>query len=138
MQKFMMAVVVAMTLAGCAKQDVSFNTLEDARNQARSNAEFNAAAYRSENPRLQGMKIVGHGDSTQSSTCPQGDGWASLSVMDVEADTSKVNKVKIKCSTVSAALGCYTEVDFVQKKNFASQENSCDTTLPFPLPKIAK
>ncbi len=137
MKKILALFAVAILAACGGKDNVSFNTLEDARTQARANAEYNAAAYRSENPRLQGLKIVSHGDSTQTATCPQGDGWASLSVMDVDRDKQQVYKVKIKCSTVSAALGCYTEEDFV-KKPFAKQENQCDASLPHPLPKIAR
>lgn len=130
--------LLAIALTGCGKPDtVAFNTLEDARAQARANAEFNAAAYRSENPRMQGLKIVGHGDSTQTNICPQGDGWASISIMNVDKEKATVEKYKVKCSTVSASLGCYLESDF-QTKPFAKQENSCDTSLPFPLPKIAK
>ncbi len=125
-------------LTACGKSDVSFNTLEDARNQARANAEFNAAAYRAENPRMEGLKIVGHGDSTQTADCPQGDGWATLSIMNVDKERNTVEKYKVKCSTVSAALGCYLEDDFNGKKSLAQQENHCDASLPFPLPKVGK
>jgi hypothetical protein len=99
MKKFYRAAVFAALsvafIAGCGKDSVSFNTLEDARSQARQNAEFNAAAYRSENPRLQGLKIVSHGDSTQTSTCPQGDGWASVSIMNVDKEKASVEKYKV-------------------------------------------
>lgn len=141
MKKFYMGIIAAVSfasfIAGCSKNEVSFNTLEDARNQARANAEFNATSYRSENPRMQGLKIVSHGDSTQTAACPQGDGWASVSIMNVDKERAAVEKYKVKCSTVSAALGCYLEQDF-QQKPFAKQENSCDSTLPFPLPKVGK
>ena len=46
--KFAAAVIIASAfLAACSKspQPVKFDTLEDARAQARTNAEFNAAAY---------------------------------------------------------------------------------------------
>ena len=49
-----------------------FATLEDARNQARQNAEINARMYRAESPRLENTRLVTHGDSTQSADCPQG------------------------------------------------------------------
>ena len=136
--KIALIAAFAIALSACGgKESVSFNTLEDARAQARSNAEFNAANYRAENPRMVGMKIVGHGDSTQVATCPQGDGWASISLMNVDKAAGTVEKYKIKCSTVSATLGCYIEADFAVKP-FASQENRCDATLPFPLPKVGK
>jgi hypothetical protein len=137
----LIAIAIAAALAGCSKNEVSFQTLETARSQATENAVTNAKAYVRENPRMQGMDVVGHGDSTQTAACPQGDGWASLSVMKVDREVTdargkpSIEKYKIKCSTVSANLGCYTDEDFKLKK-FAEQENKCDATLPFPLPKV--
>jgi hypothetical protein len=133
----------AVALSGCGKEEsVSFNTLESARAQGLENAVTNAKAYVRENPRMAGMDVVGHVDSTQTATCPQGDGWASLSVMKEDKTRIEVNsgktvmeKYKIKCSTVSANLGCYLEEDF-KSKSFAAQEGKCDATLPFPLPKV--
>jgi hypothetical protein len=131
----------AVYIAGCSSDKVSFATLEDARAQARANAEVNARAYARENPRMTGFDIVGHGDSTQTEACPQGDGWASLSIMKADPNTRDergrpvIDKFKVKCSTVSANLGCYLEDDF-KTKPFADQENQCDKTLPFPLPKV--
>jgi len=134
--------VIAMTaaaLAGCGKKEepVSFATLEDARAQARANGEYNAQLYRAENPRFSDHKIVSHGDSTQSPDCPQGDGWASNTIMSVNG--KEVEKFSIKCSTVSAALGCYIDTDFV-KKPFAAEEGKCQPVnkVPFPLPKLGK
>lgn len=129
--------IAAMGLTACGKkEDVSFQTLEDARNQARENALFNAQAYRAENPRFnEGFKIVSHGDSSQTASCPQGDGWATVSIMRVEEKSTE--KYTAKCSTVSQALGCYLDKDF-EKKPFTKEEGRCNTTLPFPLPKIAK
>ena len=138
--------IAALLLAACSGQEpVSFNTLEDARAQSRANAEFNAQAYRIENPRFdEQWKLVTHGDSTQTNDCPQGDGWASLSMMKVTkaADPNQkdsIDKFKIKCSTVSGALGCFSEEDFA-KKQYAQDEGHCQPLekVPFPLPKIAK
>ena len=139
--------LVVLTLTACnskpapvTKLDeaVNFSTLEDARNQARVNAEFNAQLYRAESPRLSGFKIVTHGDSTQSNDCPQGDGWATLNFIKVE-DNNTITKYTAKCSTVSQALGCYLEADFA-KKPFATEENKCQpqNKVPFPLPKLGK
>ncbi len=142
------SIIAAMLMAGLSacgkapeKQAVTFSTLEDARSQARANAEVNARLYGRENPRLAGLDVVGHGDSTQTDTCPQGDGWASLSAIGVDKELLDakgkpvIHKYKMKCSTVSANLGCYTEEDF-KTKVFSSQENQCDVKLPFPLPKV--
>lgn len=128
----------ALALAGCGKDKVGFDTLEDARATGRDNALFNAAAYRAENPRLEGMRIVSHGDSTQTPECPQGDGWASVSFLNVvgEGKGKEVEKYVAKCSTVSASQGCYLDKDFANKP-FAKQENRCDASLPI-MKKIAK
>lgn len=117
---------------------VSFETVEAQRVTAQANAEYNAQKYRAENPRFEaGFKIVGHTDSTITNECPQGDGWASISIMKV--DDKVVEKYKLKCSTVSSSLGCYLDSDF-EKKNFATDEDKCQPLgkVPFPLPKIVK
>jgi hypothetical protein len=137
---FIASTSAALILGACdSKPNVSFDTLEDARNTGRENALFNAATYRAENPRLEGTRIVSHGDSTQTNECPQGDGWASVSFLNVtgEGKGKEVEKYVAKCSTVSSALGCYLDKDFANKP-FARQENRCDTSLPFPLKRIAK
>lgn len=136
-----LAIFAAIGMTACGKanhqEPVSFATLEDARQQARSNGEYNAQLYRAENPRFSDHKIVSHGDSTQSPDCPQGDGWATNTIMSVNGKS--VEKFVVKCSTVSASLGCYLDSDFV-KKPFAGDEGKCQPTnkVPFPLPKIAK
>lgn len=139
MKKMMLALFALAALAGCdSKKEVSFDTLETARAQAKANAEFNAKAYRAENPRFDSHQIVSHGDSSQTPECPQGDGWASLTIMKVI--NKEVDKYKIKCSTVSPTIGCYLEDDFKKKANLASDEGVCQplNKVPFPLPKIAK
>lgn len=136
---FILGAISVALLAACGAKQPSFDTLEDARSIARDNALFNAASYRTENPRLEGTQIISHGDSTQSADCPQGDGWASVKFMNVvgAGKEKQIEKYTAKCSTVSPALGCYMDFDF-EKKPFAKQENRCDTSLPFPLKKIAK
>lgn len=127
--------IVAVLLASCGDESVSFNTLEEAKQQARENALFNAQKYRSENVLLKDFAIIARGDSTQDIKCPQGDGWATLEFV------SNQNKgvVKVKCSTVSGATGCLEDADF-KTKPFASDDGQCQKReqVPFPLPKIAK
>lgn len=131
------SVIATVLLVGCldTKKDVSFETLEDAKQTARENALFNAQRYRSENVLTQGQSIISRGDSSQMPNCPQGDGWATMEF--VSPDKTKVTKVK--CSTVSGATGCLEDSDF-KTKPFASMDNTCQPTsvVPFPLPKIAK
>jgi hypothetical protein len=139
-----MFAAVAMALAGCGKKEVAFDTLEDARSQARANALWNAKMYVAENPRFDNHQIVSHGDSSQTPDCPQGDGWASVSIMKLlekEPGQAKgvVEKFTAKCSTVSGTVGCYLDADF-KKKPYANEDGQCQPTskVPFPLPKIAK
>lgn len=130
----LVATCIGAALSGCGK-DVSFATLEEAKNTARDNALFNAQRYRAENPPVQDYKAVSNGDSSQMPDCPQGDGWATLKLY--SADASRV--VSLKCSTVSAATGCLLDAEF-KTKPFASQDGHCQpvTVVPHPLPKIAK
>jgi predicted small lipoprotein YifL len=128
---------------------VSFDTLESQRVTSKANAYANGMQYIRENPRFQEMgegvqfEVVSHVDSSITSNCPQGDGWATISI---SANTKErdvrgrpvVVKYSAKCSTVSASVGCYLAEDFV-KKSFAQEEGSCQPTnkVPFPLPKVA-
>lgn len=129
-----LALATAM-LTACKESDVSFATLEEAKQTARENSLWNAQRYRQENVLMKGSDIISRGDSSQMPNCPQGDGWATLEF--VNADKTKITKVK--CSTVSAATGCLEDADF-KSKPFASEDGSCQliTKVPFPLPKIAK
>lgn len=129
----LLGLLATLSLAAC-KEEVSFNTLEDARGVAKENAMFNAQRWRPTVPGLENYDIMGRGDSTQSPSCPQGDGWASMDFISPD----KTQTVKAKCSTVSGSIGCMTADDF-KTKSYASEEGSCQPTtkVPFPLPKIA-
>jgi hypothetical protein len=146
------AICAATTfLVGCGKQDptatarldtrVSFSTLESNRATAAANALKNAQVYRADNPRFDTHQIITHTDSTIANDCPQGDGWATVSIMKVGPETDAkgkpiVEKFSVKCSTVSQALGCYLDSDFAKKKEISGDDGSCQPTdkVPFPLP----
>ena len=127
------AIIAAATLSACGQSDVSFQTLETARLQARENAEFNAQQFRAAMPDGGNLKMISRGDSSQEPACPQGDGWASIDL--IGADRT----VKLKCSTVSSAVGCRTDGDF-KTSPYAAEDGKCapTTKVPHPLPKIAK
>ncbi len=129
------SIATALGLAACGKQEVSFNSLEEAKGTARENAMFNAQRYRQENVLYKGWDIIGRGDSTQDNACPQGDGWATMEF--VNPDKTKL--IKVKCSTVSGNTGCLEDADF-KSKPFAADDGHCQATtkVPYPLPKIAK
>jgi hypothetical protein len=126
-------IALAALLAGCGKQPVSFDTLEEARGTARDNGVFNAQRYRQENVLYSGWNIISRGDSSQTNDCPQGDGWATMDFV----DPNKARIVKVKCSTVSSTIQCLEDADF-KTKPFASEDGRCNANIPFPLPKIAK
>ena len=144
MNKKLFAIAAFLALSACGQKEVAFDTLEDSRAQARSNALWNAKMYVAENPRFDNHQIVSHGDSAQTPACPQGDGWASVSIMkvlDKQEGQAKaaIEKFTAKCSTVSGTVGCYLDADF-KKKAYANEDGQCQPTskVPFPLPKIAK
>lgn len=131
----MTALIVAASLAACSK-DVSFDTLETNRANAKANAEYNAQKFRAESPQHSNTALEVQGDSTQSPSCPQGDGWASAKLVD---KANPAAKVALKCSTVSGTVGCMLASDF-EKKPYAADDGQCQAVskVPFPIPKIAK
>lgn len=131
----LVALAFVMALSACGK-DVSFDTLETNRANARANAEYNAQKFRAESPQYSNTALEVQGDSTQSPSCPQGDGWASAKLVD---KANPAAKVALKCSTVSGTVGCMTAADF-EKKPYAADDGRCQDVakVPFPIPKIAK
>ena len=133
--------VAALTACGKAEpvlspQQVS-DRLEEARATAKSNAEFNAQQYKASNPRFTAdFSIISRSDTSQTAECPQGDGWASLSIMKV--DGKVVDKTLLRCSTYSLSVGCYREEDFVKDKQLASEDGNCRVQVPYPLPVLRK
>lgn len=129
-----LAIVASQFWFACSKPDASFETTEDARRQAKENGIQNAQLYRSQN-KLSDYDIYGRGDSTITNSCPNGDGWASNDLS--QKDTGKV--IRLKCSTVSVALGCMTEDDF-KSKPYAQEEGKCAplVRVPHPLPKLSQ
>ncbi len=128
---FIMCLAVLFALPGCGGDEVSMATAEEQRAIARTNSMLVAKKFVSENPTYNAYKVIPNGDSTISRKCPQGDGWASLTLIDAENKT-----VKIKCSTYSIGIGCMTATAF-SKKQYAQQDGSCNNEIDYPLPKIA-
>jgi hypothetical protein len=135
MKKHIITIFVLTSIAACGK-NVSFDTLETARKQAKENAEFNARVWRSQTKTYADLSIISRGDSSQEPRCPQGDGWATIDLVNPDAPKSKVT---IKCSTISDAVGCRESDDFKQSP-YANEDGRCQGTdkVPHPLPKIAK
>ena len=133
MKKVLLVAAMGLTLAGCGKKDeVSFDALESARSVVNANAQYNATKFRAENG-YSNLGLLVRGDSTQQPSCPQGDGWASVDLLNPE---TKQPQVKLKCSTVSPNIGCMAVEDFKNRVQYVSQENTCNPSLPYPPKKI--
>jgi len=126
------SIIIAAALTACGKDEVSFDTLETQRAIANDNSRYNAQKWRAENG-YEALNILTRGDSTQQANCPQGDGWASVDLIDAK---SKAVMEKLKCSTVSGNLGCYKDADFKARAVLAKQENTCNADIPKTLKKI--
>lgn len=128
---------VGMSITACGPEQVSSDRLEEARSTAKANAEYNAQLYKAANPRFTAdFSIVSRSDTSQTPECPQGDGWASLSIMKVEGKV--VDKTSLRCSTYSASVGCYREEDFAKDANLVKEDGSCRTQVPYPIPVLKK
>ena len=134
----LVAALLAIALTACEeKKKVSADRLEEGRSTAKTNAEFNAQLYRAANPRFTGdYSIVARSDDGQTPACPQGDGWANVSIMKVEGKA--VDKTALVCSTYSSSVGCYREDDFNKNQNLAKQNSGCNYDVPFPIPALKK
>jgi hypothetical protein len=137
--------LLVLVLAGCGDKEVSFQTVEEQRAQGRANAMQVAAEYQKTNPRIAGWEAIVKADTTHSTKCPQGDGWAEVVFMRterVEGSTKNldVQKATLMCSTVSANQGCVmvTPVDNWTKHVGKSMDGTCAATnqVPMPLPKV--
>lgn len=126
------AVFASAFLAACGEDKVSFDTLETQRAVANDNSRYNAQKWRAENG-FEALNILSRGDSTQQANCAQGDGWASVDLIN---SATKAPQVKLKCSTVSGNLGCYKDEDFKARAVLAKQENTCNSEIPKTLKKI--
>jgi hypothetical protein len=158
--KSIVVLAAALALTACGPQSVeqtmkdggqvsksnafTFQTVEEQRAQGRANAGASAAEYQRQNPRIQGWETIVKADTTHSSTCPQGDGWAEVVFMRSERAEGKtqnlqIEKATVMCSTVSSTQGCVmvNPVDNWSKHPAKAQDGQCASTLevPFPLPK---
>lgn len=135
--KLISGFALLLVLAACGDEKAPPDRLEEARQTAKANSEFNAALYKAANPRFTSdYAIVGRSDDSQNAKCPQGDGWAELSIMRVEGKA--VDKVVLMCSTYSTSVGCYRKEDFDKNTNLASQNGGCNRDVPYPLPVLKK
>lgn len=140
----MSAVIGAAALTACGKAEIAaFQTVEEQRAQGRSNAALVAAEYQRQNPRIQGWESIVKADTSHTSTCPQGDGWAEVVFMRaVRAEGSTKNldveKATVMCSTVSFNEGCVmvAPVNNWDKHPKKTMDGACAPTSEVPLSLI--
>jgi hypothetical protein len=135
MKKLLLVSCISATvlLTACKGDEVSWQTQETQRAIAIENSEFNARNLRQKNKQYAGLVINGRGDSTISKNCANGDGWASVDLVDANGKL----QAQLKCSTASANIGCLAKHDF-DERSYASEEGRCNPDLPVPMPKIVK
>jgi hypothetical protein len=105
--------------------------VEASREHARQNVSQLAEAWQKANG-FELYHLVVRDDPTISADCPQGDGWAEAALMD---KTTQQTVRLLKCSTVSASLGCMTSATFDGTAH-RREEDVCNTALPAPLPRL--
>lgn len=144
-----LALFSAALLMGCGKKEepevTSFQTVEEQRAQGRANAASVASDYQRQNPRIQGWEAIVKADTSHSSKCPQGDGWAEVVFMRTEREEGKtknlqVEKATVMCSTVSFNEGCVmvAPTNNWDKHPKKAMDGICGSLaeVPMPLPKV--
>jgi hypothetical protein len=127
---FILAATIGLT--ACGSKEESPAALETAREVANANSKFNAIKWRGENG-FEATSILGRGDSTQQPKCPQGDGWATIDLLN---PATKQVALTLKCSTYSSNVGCSKAEDFKARPQLAAQENTCSAQVPYPFKKL--
>jgi len=146
----LISIVIALTFLGCTREeppkpvekpdainrvkDVGIDSLESNRGTAKANGVWNAKNFRADHPEYKTYTVAGDTDSTMRGDCPQGDGWVTVTM--TNADNVE-DKIKLKCSSMSASVGCMLESDF-KGKSYASDDGSCQSQskVPLVLPKL--
>lgn len=121
--------ILAIVITGCDNNIYSFETVEAQRHTAIDNSGFNAQIYR--NAYYPQLLIKARGDSTISEKCAQGDGWATIDLLEPKTG---VLQVELKCSTYSDAIACLSTPDFQKRYT----DGKCDDTIPVPIPHVVK
>ena len=124
-----------ITACGSPTPSAAPAELDMAMKTARDNALYNAKLWRSSNAIYSGYDIMARGDSSQTPDCPQGDGWATMELVDLKSNA----KITIKCSTWSSGKGCI-DGDHFKSSPDAMADKMCQPTsvVPYPLPTIAQ
>ncbi len=117
--------LIAISLAGCGKEPVPTDTVDQNQNITRENSQLNAQRFKAAMfPNAD--QVVMQSDSTVSPECRFGDGWASGIIVQGGRTIEK-----IKCQTNGTGkgtFGCMTKAEF-ETKDYASADGRCDDGL---------
>lgn len=112
---------LAVLLVGCGP---NADELDKYQQLSKENAKQNALKFSRGVENVVDVQVMS--DSTISSDCKFGDGWASGKLFMVDK-----SEQDIKCQTNGSGKGhdgCMLKVDFL-KKEYASQEGTCDKSI---------
>lgn len=107
--------------------------LEQQRATAKKNVYANAYAFKHNLKQFKDTIIITQMDHSISSTCPSGDGWGAVSLV----NTSGTTAVRLMCSTISTSIGCVVKSQFESNWETQKQEGKCNLALANPLPELS-
>lgn len=131
MLKILSAAVLSLTLLACGSEEVPQSVVDTNMTVTRLNAQKNANSYLAAtypegtiDARLNSkpMRILMQSDSTVSTVCRFGDGWASG---EIQFENGKT--IPVKCQTNGTGKGingCMTKAEF-ETKNYKDEEGKC-------------
>lgn len=117
-------VAIAFMSVGCSGKQISDEEAQKIAQIAKQNGALNAKSYIEQNPVYSEWGIVPDTDSTISVTCPNGDGWVTITLVSPD----NYNTKKLICSSYSSDKGCLLADEFRKKTEY--NDGDCDSTLP--------
>ena len=118
-----------MLLSACGEK-VDLAQVSQNKLNGKAMAQLNANSYKQENfPNIETV-AVGDIDSYVSSSCPQGDGYASFNI---KAMDSGETLEKLQCRTWEQT-GCFPTSKAAGKGSY--MKNTCNKEVPLAIPKI--
>lgn len=134
LRPFLLSLLVFAFACG-GTEPVSSDALDMAMSTAKANATWNAKQWRGQAEMYANYDILARGDSSQTPKCPQGDGWATVEL--VERDGK--GKLTLKCSTWSGGRNCVDE-DHFRGSPAATEDKICQAVgvVLYPIPTIAQ
>lgn len=121
---------LAALFAGCNKGAADPAVVSQNRVNGKAIAQLNAAQYARENYPNRDTFVAGDLDSFVSTSCPQGDGYATWEVKD---KTTGAIIMTLQCRTWEMT-GCFPESEAMNKGNY--MKNQCNPEVPSTIQKV--